>query len=265
MPPTGFHGILGLLLCFRIDRKHKNFRIGLVWGLVIPDLDLLGSALIFLLTLNTDLTLAFHRSLTHSLITIICILGMAFLLQFKWPKARTTYFPLVLGIISGMILHISLDMFYWDGVSILWPLQPFGERITIITFTYKDLSPLYNSLSSKLIAIVDGHFELLFFLFLSYLANKYNTNQQLFIRWRSKQFTLNDWPKKLRLISFYLVLQMIFFLLLAFLSISWLFLDRDTFIIILYIPLLPVFLLSGLIPIIMQETIAHINIETNRK
>ncbi|MFX0149672.1 MAG: metal-dependent hydrolase, partial [Candidatus Hodarchaeota archaeon] len=179
MPPTGFHGILGLLFCFRIDSKHKDFRIGLAWGSVLPDLDLLGSALIFLLTLNTDLTLAFHRSVTHSLIIIICILSTAFLLQFKCPKARTTYVPLIIGIISGMILHISLDMFYWDGVSLLWPLQLFGERITIIPFTYRDLSPLYNSLSSKLIAVVDGHFELLFFLFLSYLANKYNTDQQL--------------------------------------------------------------------------------------
>ncbi|MFX0151974.1 MAG: hypothetical protein ACFFAJ_14385, partial [Candidatus Hodarchaeota archaeon] len=111
----------------------------------------------------------------------------------------------------------------------------------------------------------DGHFELLFFLFLSYLANKYNTDQQLLIRWRSKQFILNDWPKKLRLFSFYLVFQMIFFLLLAFLSISWPFLDRDTFIIILYIPLLPVFLLSGFIPIIMKETVVHINLEIIKK
>ncbi|MFX0185322.1 MAG: metal-dependent hydrolase, partial [Candidatus Hodarchaeota archaeon] len=97
MPPTGFHGIIGLLLCSRIDPKHKFLRIGLVWGSVLPDLDLLGSAFIFILTLNTDLALAFHRSVTHSLIVMLFIISCAYFLQLKLYGINKTYFPLILG------------------------------------------------------------------------------------------------------------------------------------------------------------------------
>jgi membrane-bound metal-dependent hydrolase YbcI (DUF457 family) len=265
LPPTGFHGILGLFLCSAIEPEHKYFRIGLVWGSVLPDLDLLGSALIFVLTLNTDLALAFHRSITHSLIVMMFILSFAYFVQLKWLGVRKTYFPLIIGVISGMVLHVTLDMFYFDGVTLFWPLQPIEERITIIPFTYNDLSPLYNSLSAKIIGTIDSHFELFFYFSLSYLATKYNTNQELLIKWRSRQLILKDWPKKLKLFSYYLVVQMFFFLILAIISISWLFLGRDLFIIILYIPLIPVLLLSGIIPLLMQETISHIKIKNKNK
>ncbi|MFX0185360.1 MAG: hypothetical protein ACFE95_19940, partial [Candidatus Hodarchaeota archaeon] len=190
------------------------------------------------------------------------IISCAYFLQLKLYGINKTYFPLILGTISGMIIHVTLDMFYLDGVTLFWPL---GERITIIPFTYNDLSPLYNSLLAKIIGTIDGHFELIFYYTLSHLANKYNTNKQLLVKWRSKQIILHDWPKRLRLFSLYLFMQMIFFLILAILSTSWPFLDRDAFIIILYIPLIPLFFLSSAIPLIMQETIAHIKVENNKR
>lgn len=256
MAPTGFHGLLGLILASLFEKKHQYIRIGLVIGSVIPDLDILGSVLIFLLTANTELTIAFHRSVTHSLVLITLILVVGYLANLKFVSANTIYFPFTKGLAIGMVLHVILDLFYFDGVTLFWPFQPLGERIVVLPFTYEDLSPAFNSLTSKIIGTLDGHFELVFYLMLAHLANKYQTNQELELGWG--KIKVQNWPNKLKWFSYFLIIEMIFFLLFAFLSISWPLIDRNTFFIILYIPLTPIYLLSGLLPFLMRETIVHI-------
>ncbi len=263
MPPTGFHGLLGLLLASRLDSKHDYIRVGLVTGSVIPDLDLLGSVLIYLLTFDTDLTIAFHRSVTHSLVVISLIIVIGIFASLSSESARIMFFPFIIGLTVGMVIHVALDLFYFDGVTLFWPFQPFGDRTKIIPFTYEDLSPAHNSLAAKIIGTVDGHFELIYYLVFVYLANKYHTNQKIEIKLQTRRITINNWTRYLRLFSYFLVFSMIFFLCLAFLSIDWSIIDRDTFFILLYIPLTPVYLLSGLLPLIMRETIVSLGKKSN--
>ncbi|MFX1284108.1 MAG: metal-dependent hydrolase [Promethearchaeota archaeon] len=262
MAPTGFHGLLGLWLASKLDPKHKYIRIGVAAGSVIPDLDLLGSVLIFLLTRDKELSIGFHRSVTHSLLVIFMVFVIGYIANLRFESAHTTYFSFIIGLIAGMVIHISLDMFYFDGVTLFWPFQPIGERTKLIPFTYEDLSPAYNSLEAKIIGTLDGHFELIYYLAFVYLANKYQTNQELNIGYSSRNMIIHDWPKKLKVISFFLMIETVFFLGLAFISIFWPFLDRDNFIILLYVPLTPVYLLSGLLPFLMRETIAHLGKES---
>lgn len=259
MAPTGFHGLLGLLIASKLENKHS--RIGLVAGSVMPDLDLLGSVLIFILTADTELTIAFHRSVTHSLVVIMIILLITYLANLRYESVHLVYFPFILGFLAGMLMHMILDMFYFDGITLFWPLQPLGERITILPFTYNDFSPDYNSLQAKIIGTIDGHAELVFYLVFAHLANKYQTNQEIKLEWASRKIEINNWPKKLTWVSLFLIFEMFFFLILALFSISWPSLNRDVFFILLYIPLTPVYLLSGLLPWIMRETIVHLGTE----
>jgi len=258
MVPTAFHGLLGLLIASRLNHKYSYTRIGLVAGSVLPDLDLLGSVLIFVLTADIDLTIAFHRSVTHSLVVILSILFISFLANLRYESARKIYFPFILGIVGGMLIHITLDLFYFDGVTLFWPLQPLDDRIIILSFTYNDLSPDYNSLLAKILGTLDGHAELILYIVFAQLANRYQTDQEINFGWASRRFKITNWPKKLTWFSYFLIIEMIFFLGLAIFSISWPNLNRNVFFIFLYIPLTPVYLLTGILPLIMRETIVHL-------
>jgi len=262
MAPTGFHGLLGLWFASKLDPKHNYVRVGLAAGSVIPDLDLLGSILIFILTGDKELAIAFHRSVTHSLVVIIVVLTIGYLVNLWFERAQTIYFPFIIGLIVGMVIHITLDMFYFDGGTLFWPFQPIGERTKIILFTYENLSPAFNSLEAKIIGTLDGHFELIYYFVFAYLADKYQKDQEMKIGFGSKKRIIHNWPKKLRMVSFFLIIEAVFFLSLAFVSISWPILDRDNFIILLYVPLTPVYLLSGLLPFLMRETIVHLGNES---
>ncbi len=259
MAPTGFHGLLGLFLASRINPKHKNTRIGVVWGSVMPDLDIIGSVLIFIFTGgNFELSIAFHRSITHSLVIMLFLIVFVYIIQLFSEKSKLIYFPFIIGLIGGMLIHVVLDMFYFDGVTLFFPFQSMGDRITIIPFTYRDLSPVYNSLSAKIIGTLDGHFEIVFYLVFSSLAVKLKTDTTLSFNWKTKKIKINQWPRKLQYFSYFLIVQLLFFLILAFLSIEWIPLDRDMFIILLYIPLIPLYILTGILPLLMRNTIYSI-------
>ncbi|MHA2226581.1 MAG: metal-dependent hydrolase [Candidatus Hodarchaeales archaeon] len=261
MPPTGFHGLLGLLLASGLNQKHHRLRIGIVTGSVIPDLDLIGSIILFLFTSNLEISVNFHRSITHSLTIMFLIFGLTSVTSFFSQSARN-FLPYIIGGLIGALIHVILDLFYFDGVSLFWPLQPFGIRNNIIPFTYIDLPSIYNSLLTKIISILDGFFEIIFYLSFAFLANRYTTNQELNLSWCSNKVTIHHWPKKLVKFSYFLIIEMIFFIGLAFISISWPLMNRDNFIILLYIPLIPIILLSGILPLLMCDTIISLGKKT---
>ncbi len=256
LPPTGFHGLLALFLAKRIDPENKNSRVGLVFGSVFPDLDLIGSFFIFILTQDKFLTIYFHRTVTHSLIVMLGLLGIAltFFYYKKLEKRRTiSYF--LFGFIGGMFLHALLDLFYLDGVTLFWPFQLIGDRTTILSFTFDDLNPAYNDLLVKIIATLDGGFEAIYYFVFAYLASEYDTNQSLRFDYFGKTLIISEWVKKLKRFAWWLIIICVCFLCLAILSINWSTLSRDNFIILLYIPLLPVYVFSGILPLLMRETI----------
>lgn len=260
MPPTGFHGILGLLIAGKIKKNYKYTRLGVVWGSVMPDLDLIGSVLLFIFTGgNVETTIAFHRSVTHSLIVIMLIFLIAIIFRYLTSDKNNDYFQFLFGLVAGMLLHVILDMFYFSGVTLFWPIQPITEKTIIIPYTFDDLSPAYNSLAAKIIGTIDGYFEIVFYLVFIFLAKKLHTDNTLVLSLRNRKFIINNWLKKLNFFTFFLILQFIFFLVLAIISIQLIPFDRNTFIVLLYIPLTPVFILSGILPLLMRKTVYSLN------
>ncbi|MHA2304843.1 MAG: hypothetical protein ACXACU_05565, partial [Candidatus Hodarchaeales archaeon] len=142
-------------------------------------------------------------------------------------------------------------------------LQPITEKIIIIPFTYDDLSPVFNSLAAKILAILDGYFEIIFYLVFIYLAKKSHSDSTLVFSWRDRRVVITDWLKKFNYFTYFLIVQFIFFLILAIVSIQLIPLDRNTFIILLYIPLTPVYILSGILPLLMRNTVYSLNSYTN--
>lgn len=256
MAPTGFHGLLGLVLAGRIDQTQKFLRIGLVFGSVFPDLDLIGSVLFYIVLQNKDLAIGFHRSLTHSLFLIGVLILFIVLLKVYPNNKLLNYSIFFLGLTCGIFLHTLLDFFYFDGVSLLWPFQDFGERLYIFNFTYENFPTSYNSLIAKLIGTFDGGFESIYFFLMANIAIKLQTDKEKIISLFSWSFKMNNWPKVLKQISYLTAIITLIFIILAFLSINWTFLDRDSFIILLYIPFTPIYLLSGLLPLLLTETIS---------
>ena len=101
-------------------------RFGIVWGSIIPDIDLLISIAIIAAGENTQQALAPHRTLTHSFFTILP-LALVGLLLWKTTVSKSAGGGL-LGIAMGMFVHVLFDLPYEVGVSLFWPLtsQRFG-------------------------------------------------------------------------------------------------------------------------------------------
>ena len=85
---------------------------------------------------------------------------------------------------------------------------------------------------------------------------KLHTDTEKKISLFSKSLKIENWPKILKHISYITAFFTLVFVILAILSINWAFLDRDTFIILLYIPFTPIYLLSGILPLFLTETIS---------
>ena len=255
MPPTGFHGLIGLLLAGKLTKNES--KVGIAFGSVFPDLDLVGSALIFILTQDQKMTIFFHRSVTHSFVIMTLILIFGVLISVIKAESPFNIKQFTLALVVGMLIHATIDLFYLDGVALLWPLQPMEDRIVILDTTFAELSPLYNDLLAKVISTLDGGFEVIYFFTFVYLASKLNTDAEIAFSLKSRNYTIKNWIKRLKQFSFGLIGITIVFLALAVISINIPSLDRDLFIVLLYIPLTPVYLLSGLLPLLMRRTVAE--------
>ena len=79
---TGLHGLVGIGVALA-TRGHailgedgtRTMRFGIVWGPILPDVDLLISIVIIAAGGNMQQALAPHRTLTHSLFTILALDG----------------------------------------------------------------------------------------------------------------------------------------------------------------------------------------------
>ncbi|MHA1859879.1 MAG: metal-dependent hydrolase [Candidatus Asgardarchaeia archaeon] len=133
MPATGLHGIVGYFSCLLGMRSEKfkkyfteKFNYGFVVGNFLPDYD--GPLSIFIWLASGDLSLTslaiieeeFHRTLTHSVITISLVIAFGFLISYKSRDLR----DLFVGIGLGMLLHSLLDLPWMVGVAFFWPIIP---------------------------------------------------------------------------------------------------------------------------------------------
>jgi len=130
---TGVHGLVGIGIALATQGRTileevgtRTMRFGIVWGSILPDIDLLISIVIIAAGGNMQQALAPHRTLTHSFFTILA-LALIGLLLWKMAISKSVGGGLF-GIAIGMFAHVLLDLPYEVGVSFLWPLtsQRFG-------------------------------------------------------------------------------------------------------------------------------------------
>jgi len=118
---------LRIYIVFKLNKffpKKKMFFIAFIWGSLFPDIDIILVGLSsFLIPLDKSIFL-FHKTITHSIITLSAIY-LIFLVLYEIKKNR-----LILNIANGfswgVIIHIILDLAFGIGKSdIFWPL-PIG-------------------------------------------------------------------------------------------------------------------------------------------
>ncbi|MBI4361991.1 MAG: metal-dependent hydrolase [Euryarchaeota archaeon] len=117
MAPTGVHGLIGLGLAWKV--KHPGAKVGVAWGSLLPDMDLLAAPLVLLLTQDEKATASVHRTWTHSLLVIGAIALLALALRARKHRGA----PFAGGVALGMGVHVFADLFYIAGVPLLYPLS----------------------------------------------------------------------------------------------------------------------------------------------
>ena len=173
---TGLHGLIGSCVAFSTrgrailgDAGTRTMRFGIVWGSLIPDVDLLISIIIIAAGGNMQQALAPHRTLTHSFFTILA-LALIGLLLWKTAVSKSVGGGLF-GIAIGMFAHVLFDLPYEVGVSFLWPLisQRFG--------LFWSLPGIWAYLDQT----VDFLFAAIFFYALHSLAKKYQMRSRFLV------------------------------------------------------------------------------------
>jgi membrane-bound metal-dependent hydrolase YbcI (DUF457 family) len=106
----------------------ESLRYGLVLGSVVPDLDFVPLAAVYLF--NPTLARSFHRSASHSLLLPLGVLVISTML-YLFTKRRAVL-GWGIGLAIGLALHLLLDVLFWfDQVQILWPVDIWGISTTV--------------------------------------------------------------------------------------------------------------------------------------
>jgi len=168
---TGLHGLIAFATKGRTIVGEVGTRtvwFGIVWGSLIPDVDLLISIIIIAAGGNMQQALAPHRTLTHSFFTILALALIGLL--WKTAVSRSVGGGLF-GVAIGMFAHVLFDLPYEVGVSFLWPLvfQRFG--------LFWSLPGIWAYLDQT----VDFLFAAIFFYALHSLAKKYHMRSRLLV------------------------------------------------------------------------------------
>jgi len=171
---TGLHGLVGINVALTTrghnilgENATRTMRLGIVWGPIVPDIDLLISIVIIAAGGNMQQALAPHRTLTHSLFTILILALIGLMLwKLNWG---TSIGGFLFGTAIGMLIHVLLDLPYEVGVSFLWPLT--SERFGLLWA----LPGIWAYLDQT----TDFLFAALFFYALHRLAMRYQTPEKL--------------------------------------------------------------------------------------
>ena len=105
----------------------KRLLPAVIFGALLPDLDILIVAIASLFYPISHAEQLFHRSFTHSFFTIILVY-LLFAILSEWKK-QPIYKSIGKGVIFGILSHIILDTFFWfREIQFLWPLplKPFN-------------------------------------------------------------------------------------------------------------------------------------------
>jgi membrane-bound metal-dependent hydrolase YbcI (DUF457 family) len=145
MPQNGFHGLVGLATAKALVPRvapavRTPFAFGLVFGAMLPDIDLYPTAVAVVAGVP-DAVKIFHRSATHSVLFLLLLVAAAVI-----TKKRISTSWLFWGLALGVLGHEVLDIFFWFAqLDIMWPFShwpasnPPFQVINIWTSDYKGL------------------------------------------------------------------------------------------------------------------------------
>ena len=119
----------------------QELRYGLVIGSFAPDLDFVLLLAFYLF--DPTLARSFHRYASHSLFIPALILVLSAMGYWLTRKDRIMYWGM--GLAAGLVTHVILDMVFWfDQVTVLWPLDLFGVSSTVDLWQgYEPPEPVY--------------------------------------------------------------------------------------------------------------------------
>ena len=128
MAQAGIHSLVGLAVR-KWTPQRTWLMLGIVLGSMLPDADNLAVAVATVAKLPTA---GLHRTFTHSLFTVVAVIGVFYLIGKLAKQPRWGNLGLGLGV--GIFMHILLDLVVWfNGVAILWPIPSwinFWSRVT---------------------------------------------------------------------------------------------------------------------------------------
>ncbi len=162
MAQAGMHGLAGMAIR-KWTPNQEWLMLGIVLGNMFPDSDNLAIAFATVAGLPTH---GLHRTFTHSIFTIVAIVGTSYIISWAIKQSRWRNLGVGLGI--GVLMHILLDLLIWfNGVEVLWPIPSWVNLWSNVT------PPEWWS---KLMMPAEFLFFSLFFLLLGMAARKQNTD-----------------------------------------------------------------------------------------
>jgi len=120
MTTGGLHILSGLVIAsFIRNEKYKKAKWGLVWGSIFPDIDVIDSVIVFLITGDLEGAVFIHRTFTHGFFAMGLVLLIGVIIsQTKEDLRWVLLFSI--AFVFGMITHTLYDLL--DGyVAILAP------------------------------------------------------------------------------------------------------------------------------------------------
>ena len=223
---------MGYYLGRRTTARH--FRLGIMFGIIVPDIDLVFSVAIYLLTGSLEDAISIHRTVTHSFITYTVILVLAMITTVAGLASERS-FTFVVGLWIGTSIHIVLDLFYLSGVQVFYP---FGDFISLSPIAYENLSAFWQKFFLGIDYLSDPIF---FYIPLS------KEIERLQVEAHSRR------AKLLRFMTAYAIAINSALLSIGLLSS----IKVETFVLWVYIPDVWVLLFSIFSPLIYRKTILH--------
>ena len=105
----------------RIIPSERRLLPAVIFGAILPDLDIVVVAIGSLFYPISYAEKLFHRSFSHSFFTLIAVYLLCAIIA-EWKK-RPVFKSIGQGLVLGMLSHIILDTFLWfREIQFLWPL-----------------------------------------------------------------------------------------------------------------------------------------------